>query len=83
MDTYLFLDSIKTICKIGDGKGGHETRLSGIYTIDECIAAVQEQHPTANGATTEKDCPNKCNCWAEFGMKTWSGTIFQSCKFIK
>ena len=37
----------------------------------------------ANGATMEAYCPNKCKCWAEFGMKTWSGIKYQSCKFLK
>ena len=78
----LILDT-KTVCKVGDGKGGNETQLSGNYTIKECIAVVQEKHPTANGATMDANCPNKCKCWAEFGMKTWIGITYQSCKFIK
>ena len=81
-ENVLILDT-KTVCKVGDGKGGNETQLSGNYTIKECIAVVQEKHPTANGATMDANCPNKCKCWAEFGMKTWTGIIYQSCKFIK
>ena len=71
-------------CKIGDGKGGSdssEIRMSGNYTIQECINAVKEQHPTANGATMSKTCPNKCSCWAEFEMQIWVGSEHQSCLF--
>ena len=72
------------VCNIGDGSGpdSSEIRMSGTYTIQECINSVKEQHPTANGATMSKICPNKCNCWAEFKMQTWStDTGYQSCLF--
>ena len=75
--------NLETVCKVGDGIGGNEIQLSGTYTIQECIEAVKEQHPTANGATMDANCPNKCRCWAEFGMTTWSGTTYQSCKFFE
>ena len=77
-----FLDN-NTICKVGDGRGGNETQLLGSYTIKECLVAVKEKYPMTNGATMEAHCPNKCKCWAEFGMKTWTGKKYQSCKFIK
>jgi len=45
---------------------------------------VKEKYPMANGATMEAHCKlDKCKCWAEFGMKTWSGIKYQSCKFLK
>ena len=71
------------VCKIGDGEGSDnsEIQMSGTYTIQECINAVKEQHPTANGATMSKTCPNKCNCWAEFKMQEWVGSGYQSCLF--
>ena len=74
------------VCKIGDGVGGSdssENQMSGTYTIQECINAVKEQHPTANGASMKNPCPNKCACWAEFKMQKWDGyySDYQSCLF--
>ena len=71
------------VCKIGDGKGsGNSEKLIGVsYTIQECIDTVKQQHPTANGATMSNPCPNKCACYAEFKMQSWSGSEYQSCLF--
>ena len=59
------------MCNIGDGYGSESSNIGlwGYYTIQECINAVKEQHPTANGAAMSKTCPNKCSCWAEFKMQ--------------
>ena len=75
-------DAYKTDCRGGDGISGTETSLSGTFTKENCIIAVREQYPTANGATMDANCPSKCRCFAEFGMTHWSGSSFQSCMFI-
>ena len=37
----------------------------------------------ANGATWDYDCPNECNCYAEFGMESWNDDKkYASCMFI-
>ena len=83
-------EQAEIICKVGDGTnnagGSTDTRIEPpmSFTIDECIAAVKEQHPTANGATMNKDCTAtdampKCSCWAEFNMNSWSGSNHWSC----
>ena len=71
------------VCKIGDGKGSSEKLIGGSYTIQECIEIVKEQHPTANGVTTNDPCPGEgCGCWAEFKMQSWSELGgYQSCLF--
>ena len=43
MDCAFFLD-FGGHCKIGDGTGGSETKLNGLYTIQECIKAVKEKY---------------------------------------
>ena len=69
-------------CKIGDGNGSSEEVLSGKYTKENCITAVREQHPTANGATMKENCPSTCACFAEFGMIGWKElSSYQSCMF--
>ena len=70
-------------CRVGDGKSESEIKLSGIFTKENCITAVKEQHPTANGATMQANCTSKCSCWAEFGMTAWMGSNYQSCMFIE
>ena len=56
-------------CKIGDGTGGSEIELEGLHTTQECITAVKELYPQANGATMPNPCPDECSCYAEFDMK--------------
>ena len=60
-------------CQTGDGIGGSEIKLDGLYTIQECIQAVKQQYRLANGATSDNPCNNKCLCYAEFGMTSWNG----------
>ena len=67
-------------CPLGDGIGGSETYI-GTFTEEDCIVAVKEQYPSANGATMEAGCTDTCSCYAEFGMTGWSGTSYQSCMF--
>ena len=77
----LFTDMI---CKIGDGVGPSESKLEGSYTIQECINAVKESYPNANGATISSPCKEgTCKCYAEFGMTGWNfeRTDYQSCMF--
>ena len=71
-----------TDCRIGDGYGSSE-KWVGHYTKENCITAVREKYPTANGATMHANCPSTCGCWAEFGMKSWGGSSYQSCMFIE
>ena len=47
----------------------------------ECVTEVKKQHPTANGASMNFDCSNKCSCWAEFNMDRWEGSSYQACEF--
>ena len=69
-------------CPLGDGIGGTEISLGGTFTEEDCIAAVKEQYPSANGATMAANCPNTCSCYAEFGMTGWNtDTYWQSCMF--
>merc|ERR1712087_5728 len=70
-------------CRKGDGIGGSEKILSGKFTVQECITEVKNQHPKANGASMNFDCPNNCSCWAEFDMDRWEGTSYQACIFKK
>ena len=73
-----------SVCKLGDGKGGSEEQLEGKFTKGSCILAVKEQHPEANGATLDYDCTSECNCYAEFGMESWSDSKkYTSCMFFK
>ena len=71
-------------CKIGDGNGSSEKGLRGIHTKEECLFAVREQHPTANGATmhTEAEENGEAICFAEFRMTGWNpNPLYQSCMF--
>ena len=69
-------------CKIGDGTGGSEIELEGLHTTQECITAVKELYPQANGATMPNPCPDECSCYAEFDMKKWNNSkSWQSCIF--
>ena len=71
-------------CQIGDGVGigGSEKKLTGFYTIQQCSDAVRLQFPNANGFTRSEPCPNRCQCFAEFGMTGWdSKQNWQSCMF--
>ena len=71
-----------SVCKLGDGKGGSEEQLEGKFTKGSCILAVKEQHPDANGATMDADCPNTCRCFAEFEMESWDDRDdLESCMF--
>ena len=68
---------------MGDGSGGSENYI-GKYTKQNCITAVREKYPAANGATMTRNCPTPttCDCFAEFGMTSWSGgsrSPYQSC----
>ena len=75
--------SVLDKCKIGDGVGDSEVKLSGKFTKENCILAIKEQYPTANGATMDADCPSECNCYAEFGMASWNDSKkYTSCIFI-
>ena len=67
-------------CRLGDGQGGQENNI-GRYTKEDCLIAAREQYPNANGATMAADCSDKCWCYAEIGMKSWSGTSYQACMF--
>merc|ERR1719412_1331421 len=70
-------------CRIGDGVGVSEVQLKGTFSKENCILAVREQYPKANGATMDAVCPSECNCYAEFGMEYWSASKkYTSCKFI-
>ena len=78
------LGGLKRKCQIGDGIGGTEKKLDGSYTIQECFDAVRLYHPNANGITRSEPCPNKCKCYAEFGMTGWnSEKKWQSCMLSK
>ena len=73
-------------CRIGDGRGGTETKLSGTFdTKESCIIAVKKQYPSANGATIKIGCVGSsiCPCYAEFGMNSWSSIdiSYISCMF--
>ena len=71
-------------CKNGDGEADSEKQLSGTYTKENCIGAVREQHPTANGATmhTDADGNGEAICFAEFKMTGWRpNSNYQSCMF--
>lgn len=49
----------------GDGQGGTEAYVADTATAMECVNAVLEFHPDANGATYASDGNA---CYAEFGM---------------
>ena len=63
---------------MGDGKGDTEAYISKFKTLAECVAAVKEQKPTANGVTWGKGKSGQC--YAEFGQtSTKSSTKWQNC----
>ena len=65
---------------MGDGKGGTETKIGKYDTFAECVAAVKEQKPTANGVTWGKGKSRKGQCYAEFGQtSTKSSKVWQNC----
>ena len=69
-------------CKDGDGIGGSEKNTGQKFaSMDECIAFVKKEHPTANGATLETSC-SECKCFAEFDMTDWKdNSKYKSCLF--
>ena len=72
------------MCQVGDGIGGTEKKLDGLYTIPECLDAVRLYFPSANGVTSQNPCPSKCKCYAEYGMTGWnSNRNWQSCMLGK
>merc|ERR1712156_230803 len=63
---------------MGDGKGGTEKKIGKYDTFAECIAAVKDQQPTANGVTWGKGKSGQC--YAEFGQtSTKTSTVWQNC----
>merc|ERR1712141_220064 len=82
-DNQICLKAELVNCKIGDGVGDSEVKLKRKFTKENCILAVKKDYPTANGATMDVVCPSECNCYAEFGMKSWSGSRYTSCMFIQ
>merc|ERR1712156_322316 len=63
---------------MGDGKGGTEKKIGKYDTFAECIAAVKDQQPTANGVTWGKGKSGQC--YAEFGQtSTKASTVWQNC----
>ena len=57
-----FLSYVCIECQNKDGGGQNKVRVNGQYTVQECIEAVKKNHATANGATSDKPCNNKCAC---------------------
>ena len=65
---------------MGDGKGGTEKKIGKYDTFAECIAAVKDQQPTANGVTWGKGKSRKGQCYAEFGQtSTKASKVWQNC----
>lgn len=65
---------------IGDGTGGSEEYVADVPTAAECVSAVQEFHPDANGATYSNS--GGTQCYAEFGMTGPNdSTAWQTCLF--
>jgi len=75
-------------CQRGDGVGGSEKKLSGLYSRQQCIEAVRSQYPDANGFTfgswsSYRSCGTRCECYAEFDMTDWDNKrTWESCKFL-
>jgi len=64
----------------GDGAGGHEQNIGPASSPQECVAMVQAQCPSANGATLPAGGDG--NCYCEFRMSSLNGnTHWQSCQF--
>ena len=74
-------------CQIGDAIGNviKKQELEGLYSLQKCIIAVREQHPFANGIQITNPCPNKCLCYAIYGMSGWNTTVsaYKSCMITK
>ena len=76
-------------CQRGNGVGGSENKLSGLYSRQQCIEAVRLQFPKANGFTfgsfgSYGSCGTECECYAEFDMTDWDNKrTWESCKFSK
>ena len=70
-------------CEVGIAVGGSEKMLQNNYTTQECIDSVRVEYPGANGFTINHPCdyPTKCNCYAQFGMKSWKDhQHFKTCR---
>jgi len=80
-------DDVVNECQRGDGVGGTEKKLSGLYSRQQCIEAVRSQFPEANGFTfgswsSYGSCGTKCECYAEFSMNGWDNKrTWESCTF--
>ena len=74
--------SVGCAFKDGDGTGGSEEKLDGEYdTAEECVNAVLEKKPEANGVTygVLGDTREK-ECFAEFKMEQSDGNSkWKSC----
>ena len=69
-------------CQTGSATGDtiKIQQLTGLYTLRECITAVRQQHPIANGIQITSPCPNNCSCYAVYGMTGWNTTSsYTSC----
>ena len=76
------LDQRLDECKLGGWAGGSEEKLLGTFSKENCILAVKQQYPTANGVSWDYSCGRECNCYAEFGMSGSSaGADYYSCRF--
>jgi len=67
---------------LGDGIGGHETRIGEAVDTAHCEAMVREQCPEANGATmgTPAGGARSQQCYCEFGMTSRNGSDrWQTC----
>jgi len=65
---------------IGDGVGGTEEFVADVPTPMECVNAVLELHPDANGATYPND--GGTMCYAEYGMTGPNDSAaWQTCLF--
>ena len=63
---------------VGDGIGGTESFVGDATTPGECVAMVQTNEPTANGATYS--ATGGTGCYAEFGMTGVNGSAsWQTC----
>jgi len=64
----------------GDGVGGTENYIGTAASPQECVQMVDEQCPTANGATLASQGSGRCYC--EFGMTgTNENGVWQTCQF--
>ena len=65
-------------CRDGDLNGKQEEYV-GTLTHQECWDAALAVG--ANGASIEKVCPSRCNCFAEFSADAWGYGTFLGCIF--